>query len=944
MAGTKKDAQAFVERWEGEQREAGNDQIFWIDLMQNVLGLDDALTRIKCKDRVVTEKSSHSGEYDLFIPSASTIVEQKSSGVDLSKPELRQGKMVTPAQQGRDYANGMPLSQRPRYVIACNFHEFWVYDMERNPLCIEPLLKLALADLPRNLSALDFLKGDGATAPEVLQQKVSKEAGTIMGELHRLVARRYDDPDAPEAHHALSVLMTRIMFLMFAEDVGLSGPDGRVPENAFRNYLQHFPAEDLRDGLKRLFVWLDTPDAERDPWAPDYLKVFPYMNGGLFRERIDFPPLDEDFRTTLIVKGCQEFDWSDVSPTVFGSIFEGALSHDHRRENGQHFTSPKDIHKVIDPLFLSDLRAEYGRAIEMAPAQKTRALRALHERLGEISVLDPAAGSGNFLTESYLSLRHLENMVMFELAKSRKMGQMSWSFEETEDEGERDSEVLVSLRNFHGIEIEDFACCVARTALWIAEKQADADTSKATLRVYQELPLTDYEGIIRANALAIDWNDVVPADRVTHVCGNPPFIGQYTKTDAQTADMQRVWGADYDGYLDYATCWYRKAADYLGPRDKSFAFVSTNSICQGQPVPALFGPLWRDGWQISFAHKTYVWNSQADDEAHVHVVILGFEHAPKRRLMFTYEKGRGDGTVSTPSNINGYLLDAPNVLVTKRMQPLRDVSEMLIGCKPADGGFLQIKNEEDYQLGMSDPIAAKYIRPCLGATELINAKKRWCLWLEDAPAADMAKSAFIRERLDGCRQFRLGSKKAATQRMGNTPWLWAESRPVDSAYLCVPRHFSGGRKYFTAAWCNHGEIATDACFMALDSDGLQFAIISSSIFMAWQKAVGGELKSDCRFSNTVVWNNFPLPDMTHDQRERVIDAGRKVIEARASYEGLSLAELYDPSDEFLFPALFDAHRELDRALEDAYGVDFGGDEEKIVAHLFKLYAEKTEGE
>ena len=940
MAG-RSDAAAFVKRWEGEQREAGNDQIFWIDLLQNVLGLDDALTRIKCKDRVVTEKSAHSAEYDLFIPSASTIVEQKASSVDLSKPEQRQGKMVTPAQQGRDYANGMPLSQRPRYIVACNFHEFWVYDMERDPLCSKPVFKLALADLPKNLPALDFLKGSGAAAPDVLQQAVSKEAGAIMGRLHDLVARRYDDPDAPDAHHALSVLMTRIMFLMFAEDVMLSGPDGQVPPNAFRDYLQHFQAVDLRRGLKDLFVWLDTPDDERDPWAPDYLKAFPYMNGGLFRERIDFPPLDEDFRTTLIVQGCQEFDWSGVSPTVFGSIFEGALSHDHRRANGQHFTSPKDIHRVIDPLFLSGLRAEYGRALEMAPSQKTRALRALHERLGEISVLDPAAGSGNFLTESYLSLRRLENMVMLELSITRNYGQAAISFEDMEGDGSRDSEVLVSLRNFHGIEIEDFACCVARTALWIAEKQADTETTKVTRRVYQELPLTDYEGIIKANALRIDWNDVVSADTVTHVCGNPPFIGQYTKTEAQTADAQHVWGDDYDGYLDYATCWYRKAADYLGERDKSFAFVSTNSICQGQPVPALFGPLWRDGWQISFAHKTFVWNSQADDEAHVHVVILGFERTPRRRLLFTYERGRGEGIVSTPANINGYLLDAPNVLVSKRMMPLGAIATMTKGSAPVDGGFLQIKDEAEYRRAVADPVAAKYVRPCLGATELINGRKRWCLWLEDASAADMAKSQFIKSRLEACRDFRLESSKAATKRMANTPWIWGESRPMRLPYLCVPSHFSGGRKYFTAARCENGEIATNACFMAPDSDGLQFAVISSGIFMAWQKAVGGELKSDCRFSNTIVWNNFPLPSMTLEQRERIVAAGRKIIEARESYEGLSLAELYDPTSEFLFPRLFEAHAELDRALEDAYGVDFGGDEEKIVAHLFRLYAEAT---
>lgn len=930
MPGTKHNAELFARSWRGRGNEEQHTQLFWIGLLQDVLGLEDALQRLKFEEPVSTDKSDHKGYIDVLIPTASVLIEQKSVGVPLDKQEMRQGRMCTPAQQALDYAHGLPLSQQPRYVIACNFAEFWVYDRNIDGLCREPLFRLALEDLPKNLPAIQFLRGVGE-APESLSRAVSIEAGRIMGRLHAQVAASFPDPDEPTAHHALSVLMTRLMFLMFCEDSGLIGA------NVFRDYVRHYQAEDLRGALIDLFEWLDTPDENRDPWVADHLKAFPYMNGGLFRERVNFPPLSEDFRTTLIVDGCQEFDWSGVSPTVFGSIFEGALSHDHRRANGQHFTSPENIHKVIDPLFLTDLRAEFTRCCDMAPSQRTRALRALHRRLGEISVLDPAAGSGNFLTESYVCLRRLEAMVMFELAKS---DQMAMTFEEADDTAGEDSEVLVSLRNFHGIEIEDFACCVARTALWIAEKQADADCAKVTRRVYQELPLNDYEGIIMGNALRIDWNEVVPADKVTHVCGNPPFIGQYTKTDSQKEDVRRVWGSDYDGYLDYATCWYRKAAEYLNDQGKPFAFVSTNSICQGQPVPALFGPLWRMGWEVSFAHRTFVWDSQADDEAHVHVVILGFEKRPKKRLLFTYERGRGEGVLTCPSNINGYLLDAPNVLVTKQNRPLGRIAEVVIGSKPADGGFLQIKGA-DYEAAMADPIAARYVRPCLGATELINARKRWCLWLEDAPAADMAKSPFLKERLEGCRQFRLASRKASTKRMAETPWIWGESRPMHDAFLCIPRHFSGLRRYFTAARCTHGEIATDACFMASDPDGLQFSVISSTYFMAWQKAVGGELKSDCRFSNTVVWNNFPLPDMTDAQRGRIIEAGQAIVDARASYEGLSLADLYDPSSEFLFPRLFEAHSELDAAMEDVYGFAIGDDEDDNAAHLFGLYSERA---
>lgn len=926
MPGKKADAEAFASRWANKGNENQDTQRFWIDFYQNVLGVEDAVSRLEFEKPVSTDASTHEGYIDVFIPSAKTLVEQKSLGIDLAKEETRQGRKVTPAKQGNAYAQGMPLSQQPRYIIACNFAEFWVFDRERDSLCREPLFKLPLAELPKNLAAIQFLKG-GAEAPATISRAVSVEAGKIMSKLHDQVAEAFDDPDTPENHHALSVLMTRLMFLMFCEDSGLVAP------NAFRDYVSHFQAGDLRRGLKDLFVWLDTKDEDRDKYAESWLKKLPYMNGGLFREKTEIPPLSENFRYTLIVEGCQEFDWSGVSPTVFGSIFEGALSHDHRRANGQHFTSPENIHKVIDPLFLDGLKAEFDEACAkpVAGGARTRALKDLHKKIGSISILDPAAGSGNFLTESYLCLRQLENRILFELQGD----QASFSFEES---GDRD--VLVSLRNFHGIELEDFACCVARTALWIAEKQADADTAKVTQRVYQELPLTDYEGIVNANALRIDWNEVVPADEVSYVLGNPPFIGQSQRTDEQVDDLKYVWGRGYDGYLDYATCWYRKAADYLVNTDAEFSFVSTNSICQGQPVPSLFRPLFDAGWRVSFAHRSFVWDSAADDEAHVHVVIVGFSQGPVEPVAFSYHRAKR--TIEHPNNLNGYLLDAPNVFVEKKMRPLfEDVSPMVIGGKPADGGYFQIKTREEYEDVISDSVAAKYVVPCVGAQELINNKERWSLWLADAPRSDIAKSPILRERVQGVRDFRLASKKASTRRLADEPWRYAEVRKADGPFLCVPRHFSGGRKYFTVKRCESGEIATDACFFADDPDGLLFGIISSGVFMAWQKAVGGELKSDCRFSNTIVWNNFPLPKLTDEGRRAIIDAGQAVLSARGLYHGASLADLYKPADEFLYPELFEAHGKLDEAIESAYGVDFNGDENKIVSHLFNLYAEKV---
>lgn len=923
MPGKKADAEAFASRWANKGNENQDTQRFWIDFYQNVLGVEDAVSRLEFEKPVSTDASTHEGYIDVFIPSAKTLVEQKSLGIDLAKEETRQGRKVTPAKQGNAYAQGMPLSQQPRYIIACNFAEFWVFDRERDSLCREPLFKLPLAELPKNLAAIQFLKG-GAEAPATISRAVSVEAGKIMSKLHDQVAEAFDDPDTPENHHALSVLMTRLMFLMFCEDSGLVAP------NAFRDYVAHFSAGDLRRGLKDLFVWLDTKDEERDKYAEPWLKKLPYMNGGLFREKTEIPPLSENFRYTLIVEGCQEFDWSGVSPTVFGSIFEGALSHDHRRANGQHFTSPENIHKVIDPLFLDGLKAEFDEACAkpVAGGARTRALKDLHKKIGSISILDPAAGSGNFLTESYLCLRQLENRILFELQGD----QASFSFEES---GDRD--VLVNLKNFHGIELEDFACCVARTALWIAEKQADADTAKVTQRVYQELPLTDYEGIVNANALRIDWNSVVPADEVDYVLGNPPFIGSSRLSDLQKEDRSAIFGR-IAGTLDYVACWHKMAAEYAKGHQVRCAFVSTNSICQGQQVEPLWKPLFDDGVHIDFAYPTFEWDSQADDEAHVHVIIVGFsrEHDNQKKL-YSAESCR------PVSNINGYLMDAPSIFVSKRSTPLfSGISPMVYGSKPCDGGFLQIK-DDDYEKAMNDEIARGFVRRCLGAAELINNRDRWCLWLEDATSQDIARSPFLKERVFQCREWRSAQTVTGdAYKLRDTPHLFRpnDRRPKGS-FLCVPRHFSGGRRYFTAQRCSHGEIATDACFTARDDDGLQFAILSSRLFMAWQKAVGGELKSDCRFSNTIVWNNFPLPKLTDEGRRAIIDAGQAVLSARGLYHGASLADLYKPADEFLYPELFEAHGKLDEAIESAYGVDFNGDENKIVSHLFNLYAEKV---
>lgn len=804
MPGKKADAEAFASRWANKGNENQDTQRFWIDFYQNVLGVEDAVSRLEFEKPVSTDASTHDGYIDVFIPSAKTLVEQKSLGIDLAKEETRQGRKVTPAKQGNAYAQGMPLSQQPRYIIACNFAEFWVFDRERDSLCREPLFRLPLAELHKNLAAIQFLKG-GAEAPATISRAVSVEAGKIMSKLHDQVAEAFDEPDTPENHHALSVLMTRLMFLMFCEDSGLVAP------NAFRDYVAHFSAGDLRRGLKDLFVWLDTKDEERDKYAEPWLKKLPYMNGGLFREKTEIPPLSENFRHTLIVEGCQEFDWSGVSPTVFGSIFEGALSHDHRRANGQHFTSPENIHKVIDPLFLDGLKAEFeeARAKPVAGGARTRALKDLHEKIGSVSILDPAAGSGNFLTESYLCLRQLENRILFELQGE----QTSFSFE---DSGDRD--VLVNLKNFHGIELEDFACCVARTALWIAEKQADADTAKVTQRVYQELPLTDYEGIVNANALRIDWNDVVSADEVDYVLGNPPFIGSSRLEDAQKEDRKAIFGKSA-GLLDYVACWHKKAAEYMDGHRVRCAFVSTNSICQGQQVEPLWKPLFDNGVHIDFAYKTFVWDSQASDKANVHVVIVGFSKSPDMQPLLFSSTG-----ATKADNINGYLSNAPDVFVEKRRQPLCSVPKMSRGGGAGDWGFLTLDEAEAHRLLTSYPALEQYIRPFSMGSEFIKGINRYCLWFAGLSGAELSKlPKEIRDRFDEIRKLRLASPRSGTQKRACAPWEFDEVKaPADGAFLAVPQVSSGRRKYIPVGFITNGTIPGNKLFFVEEADLYDF--------------------------------------------------------------------------------------------------------------------------
>lgn len=745
-----------------------------------------------------------------------------------------------------------------------------------------------------------------------------------MGQIHNEIAGLYHDPDSEESHHALSVLCTRLMFLMFCEDAGLIEP------GLFRDYVASVDGGHLRGALIELFGWLDTDDeARKQEYPSELLARFPYMNGGLFRERIQIPQLNEQVHYEILVSGCQEFDWSGVDPTVFGSIFEGALSHDTRRSGGMHYTSPENIHKVIDPLFLDGLKEELDEILaKQNPSARTRALRAYHDKLGRLTFLDPACGSGNFLTETYVCLRRLENTVLMELQRG---GQSEISFEEAEGE----SPVKVTLANFHGIEVNDFACCVARTALWIAEKQADINTAKVVKRVYDELPLREYGTIIHGNSLRIDWADAVPALGLDFIIGNPPFIGYSNLNDAQKADRAEIFGKP-GGVLDYVACWHRKAADFTRGSHTRCAFVSTNSICQGQQVEPLWKPLFDDGVEIDFAHKTFVWNSEATDEAHVHVVIVGFSREKiAKKTIFD-----GDGAREA-DNISGYLSATPSLFIARRSSPICDAPKMIRGCQPTDNGQLILDQAERDELVSREPSAEEWIRPFSMGADFINGKPRYCLWLKDAAPKDLSSMPHVMERVRAVAAYRAQSTKAATRKKAETPWLFDEIRETGPSYIGVPKVSSGRRRYIPMGFVDNGMIPGDKLYFIPNASVYDFGILMSQFHNAWMRMVAGRLKSDYSYANTIVYNNFVWPDPTDALRGEVERCAQAVLDARSSYEGSTLADMYDPDNDFLYPALTKAHKALDAAVEAAYGVDFNGDEEKIVAHLFKLYAEKT---
>lgn len=816
---------------------------------------------------------------------------------------------------------------------------------KENPKLLRRLEAITLG-ITENLNATDLIERV-RSAFDVEAERETKQASKLMVAMFDALT------NAGTPEHAISVTLARALFLMFGDDTDMWDKD------LFQNFIINHTrpdGSDLAPRLNELFAYLDTKSEERTK-TPDHLVGFKYVNGGLFRERIELPAVGPEFRVAIL--NASSTNWADISPAIFGSMFQSVRDAQTRREFGEHYTSEKDILKTINPLFLDELREEFAKAIDHR--EETALLTKLRERLARIRFLDPACGCGNFIIIAYRELRLLEiaileRLKLKEAQRNIKLNasQLELSVGTVDDKQGRGKTTFldpkVVLDNFFGIEIDEWPAKIAETAMFLMDRQCDLQMIQRLGYAPERLPITRQATIVtacpddpqRGNALRQDWSQIFEADDDTIVAGNPPYIGGRLKSGEQSADLQRVWGGSFTGALDYVTGWHAQALKFLKHTTKArFAFVTTNSIVQGAMVPDLFGPITRDGWRIRFAHRTFPWESEAAGKAAVHCVIVGFDRGGTEALLWDYREGNVAANATRVPAINAYLVDGPDVLITPRRRPLSpSLTSVDFGSMPNDGGALLLDRPGMLEAS-KDPIAARYVRSFVGSRELIHGTDRWCLWLVEASDEEIKKSPFLSHRVAAVRETRSASKRKATAALAATPHLFGEIRQPDSAYLCIPAHFTENREYATVQRFEPDVISSNANFTASDPDGFLFALISSSMFLLWQHLVGGRLESRLRFSNTIVWNNFPLGYTAPEVRENIIQAGVEVLKARAHHPGVSLERLYDPSS--MPDDLVIAHGALDQHVDTFFGVPDGATELDRQRLLLERYAAQANG-
>lgn len=920
-------ARQFYYDWKDKGKEDEHDQSFWIDIFQKILGVEDATSKIEFQKKVLVD--GHTKRIDAYVTDTNVLIEQKSRGIALDKKIHNSGGLdLTPYEQAKRYNDNLPHSEKARYIVTSNFEEIWVYDMEKRDPVAE-VQKIYIENLQTEVYRLDFLVSK-ESAKITKELTVSKQAGDIVGILYDELYKNYNNP-TDETLKSLNKLCVRLVFCLYAEDAGLFGK-----KDMFYEYLKDTKPKDMRRALKDLFRVLDTPEDKRDPDEDEELLAFPYVNGGLFTdENISIPQFTDELKDILLEKASNEFDWSDISPTIFGAIFESTLNPETRRKGGMHYTSTSNLHKIIDNLFLNELKAEFEeiKNRKNVGGAKTRALKQFQNKLASLTFFDPACGSGNFCTESYISLRKLENLVLRELKSDVAEGQMTLNLSGIAEEM---LEIKVSIQQFYGIEINDFAVTVAKTALWIAESQMMKETLSFADIGANFLPLKSYVNIVEGNALRIDWNDVLPAEKCSYLYGNPPFIGHQWRSPEQIKDMEIAF---YDlkkhGKLDYVCGWYNKAADYMTSRTKA-AFVSTNSICQGESVGILWQHLFSKGVNITFAYRTFVWDSEANSVAHVHCVIVGFSKEKNigKRVLFE------DNQSSLADNINGYLVSAPNVFIQSRGSCLyKELPDMFKGSQPTDGNNLILEEDEYKRFIEENPDKEFLIKKYMGSYEFINNKNRYCLWLKDVSPAIYKNNRFITDRLKKVSEMRKNSATASVRRDANTPYLFTQIRQPECDYLAFPAMSSSRRNYLPIGYISKDIIASNQLYVLPNANIYMFGVLTSNVHMAWTKTVCGRLKSDLRYSPSV-YNNFPWPSPTPEQKKKIEETAQGILDARALYPDSSLADLYDP---LTMPReLQKAHTANDIAVMNAYGFNIKETSSSdCVAHLMKMYQELT---
>ena len=904
----------FIERWKDKGDEKSDTQKFWLELIHDVFGIINPGDYVDFEKRV---KDGHTKFIDAYIPSTGIIIEQKSKGKNLDEAFI----------QAKNYYDWLPISQRGKYILTCNFDEIHIHDMDRDDLNASPEI-IPLSELSRE--KLAFLVTPGETLP--IEIAVSVKAGELIKKLYEALLKSFNGI-ADENHYSkeqrekgienINIFCVRLVFILYAEDAGL------FKKSLFHDYLK--PREiTARDSLRQLFKILGQEIDERDPFLDDMLKKFPYVNGGLFAKESEFPAIDKESFRIIIQDMAESFNWSGISPTIFGAIFESTLNKETRKQEGIHYTSIENIHKVIDPLFLDELTDTLNAILsEPESHERNQKLLAFQERLSKLIFLDPACGSGNFLTESFISLRRLENRILAALP---------------ENETRTDK---VKITQFHGIESHDFAVKVAMTALWISSHQMWKETQSIVRTDKPPLPLEDYHHIKHGSAMDElpdkgwklgGWK--IEHEDMLYIMGNPPFLGRAKQNAGQKQAVENAFG---NKEVDYVSCWFKVASEYVQDKKTKAAFVATNSIVQGEQAAIIFKFLsQRWGIKIDFAYQPFVWKNELPDPkkmAHVHVVIIAIStNPPEKRRLYDSE-----GNYKLTDNINFYLAEGPDEDVAESTdKPIcPDAPAMILGSLPRDGGHLIIEGKDYAEFIKREPKAVKYIKRYVMGNEFIKNVNRFCLWLVDISPEEIRNMPLVYKRVKEVKEFRKASIRAATRKLADTSWLFAEIRqPSGSKYIVIPSVSSENREYIPMGWLDDSVIAGSGGIKIIpDATLYHFGVLTSRVHMAWMRRVSGRLKSDYRYSINMVYNTFAWPSPTQKQKARIESTAQKILDARALYPESSFAALYD--DSTMPPELRKAHRDNDAAVCEAYGWDKNISEKDIVTRLFEMYHELT---